>query len=326
MIIPDHWAEAHSRHQAKGKSITVRRFGWSNDCAADAQAMAQARADEALQRIRAGEALYRREPKVAYNGAEGVPIREEVLSRHGDTVISRNSYGAHCLNTPHVLFADIDLDTRPPPWLSRGCFVVLLSLGALAGWLMHSLWIALGGLVVSLLSGYAMAQGIHSALLAWQGGADSAARRRLKSYLAARPAWAVRVYRTPAGLRVLATHQPFSATHPEVSDFFKAVGVDPQYARMCLRQHCFRARLTAKPWRIGVAHHMRPRPGVWPVKPEHMPARQAWIAQYEAKASAFSSCQFVESLGSGVEHIDVRPVIELHDRESRALHPNAPIA
>jgi len=36
-----------------------------------------------------------------------VPIREEIVSRHGDTIITRNSYGARCLNTPNALFADI---------------------------------------------------------------------------------------------------------------------------------------------------------------------------------------------------------------------------
>lgn len=52
---------------------------------------------------------------MAYNGAQGVPIREEVLERHGDTVITRNGYGAKCLNTPDVLFADVDFDTALPP-------------------------------------------------------------------------------------------------------------------------------------------------------------------------------------------------------------------
>jgi hypothetical protein len=38
-----------------------------------------------------------------YNGAAGVPIREEIVGRHGETVITRNSYGARCLNMPNVL-------------------------------------------------------------------------------------------------------------------------------------------------------------------------------------------------------------------------------
>jgi hypothetical protein len=73
-----------------------------------AQVNADERAQEALQRLLSGEKLPRREPKVPYNGGEGVPIREEIVSRHGETIITRNSYGARCLNTPNVLVADVD--------------------------------------------------------------------------------------------------------------------------------------------------------------------------------------------------------------------------
>jgi hypothetical protein len=62
--------------------------------------MAEQRADEALASLLAGKPLARRERKAAYNGASGVPIREEVLARVGETVITRNGYGAHCLNPP----------------------------------------------------------------------------------------------------------------------------------------------------------------------------------------------------------------------------------
>ncbi|MEQ1893799.1 MAG: hypothetical protein ABL998_14750, partial [Planctomycetota bacterium] len=34
--------------------------------------------------------------------AEGVPIREEIVSEHDAAVITRNGYGARCLNTPNV--------------------------------------------------------------------------------------------------------------------------------------------------------------------------------------------------------------------------------
>lgn len=326
MIIPLHWAEARHQHRAKGKQVTVRRFGWSDLSIADAQTMAEARAEEALQRILSGEPSDRREKKVPYNGAEGVPIREEILSRHGDTIISRNSYGAHCLNTPTALFADVDHDSRPPSAWFTWSFIGLLCLSAMMGWQWHSVGVALMGAFISLLSASGLASGVHAANVRRQGGAESIARRRIAAFLTDHPGWAVRIYRTPAGLRVLATHQPFSAEQPEVEAFFKAIGADPQYARMCQRQNCFRARLSAKPWRIGIAAHMRPRPGVWPVNPEHLPVRKAWIAQYEAKAASFAACQFLGTLGSGVEHIDIRPVIELHDRESRALVAGLPLA
>ena len=38
-----------------------------------------------------------------------------------------------------------------------------------------------------------------------------------------------------------------------------AIGADPIYVQMCLRQHCFRARVSSKPWRIGIGQHLRPR-------------------------------------------------------------------
>src|SRR5688572_18920533 len=113
MIVPDYWVEARKQHRSAGKQVTVRRFGWSATSESDALAMAERRAEEALHRILSGEKLERRERKAAYNGAFGVPIREEVLSRHGEEVITRNSYGAHCLNTPRALFADVDFSNAP---------------------------------------------------------------------------------------------------------------------------------------------------------------------------------------------------------------------
>jgi len=326
MIVPNHWAEARRQHKTSSKQITVRRFGWSIDSEADAQAMAEQRADDALAVILAGKPLARREKKAAYNGAEGVPIREEVLARVGETVITRNAYGAHCLNTPHVLFADVDLTSTVPRRWSLVAMAALVATSLLAGWWTQSITLALMGAVVSLLLAYPVAGGAHALWVATQGGREAMARRRLSAFLSRHPQWAVRLYRTPAGLRVLATHQAFSAHAPEVQAFFAAIGTDPVYMRMCINQRCFRARLTAKPWRIGMEGHMRPRPGIWPVNPEHLAVRQAWIGQYEAKASAFAACRFVESLGSGVEHIDVMPVVHLHDRETRALNQGMTIA
>lgn len=289
MIVPSHWAEARKVHRTAGRQLTVRRFGWSDHSEGDALAMAERRADEAVQRIVAGESLERRERKLAYNGAVGVPIREEVLARHGPEVITRNAYGAHCLNTPRALFADID-------YLSRA--------ETLAAWLLGSV----------------------RRLLTPRRDPEQAARQRIAAFLAQHPDWNLRIYRTPAGLRVLVTHRPFDASSPEVAQFFSAVGADPVYARMCLHQRCFRARLTAKPWRIGIGEHMRPRPGVWPVDPERLPQRQLWVAAYERAAAGFAACRFVEALGSGTVHPEMADVMALHDRLARANEPALAIA
>ena len=89
---------------------------------------------EAFEQVLAGEPLQRREDKRPYNGAVGVPIREEIIARDGESVITRNSYGALCLNTPDVLFADVDLEQRPSGCaLPVGVVVVLALAGFAAG-------------------------------------------------------------------------------------------------------------------------------------------------------------------------------------------------
>src|ERR1051325_3351768 len=127
MLIPKFWAEGRVQGRTPEQQVTVRRFGWSDESQANAQAMADARAHEALARLLRGEKLPRRELKRAYNGSEGGPIREEIGAGYADTRLTRNSYGAVCLNTPNVLFADIDFTDQPSGALVRPVVVVLLA-------------------------------------------------------------------------------------------------------------------------------------------------------------------------------------------------------
>jgi hypothetical protein len=147
---------------------------------------------------------------------------------------------------------------------------------------------------------------------------EGLATARIRRFLASHPDWNLRLYRTPAGMRVLATQRLFQPDEPAVAECFRALGSDPIFARMCLNQRCFRARVSPKPWRIGIAGHMRPRPGVWPVSEYGRPLRAAWISTYEAAAQSFSACRFVESIGSGIVDPEVRRVMELHDELCRA--------
>lgn len=325
MIVPRYWAEGRAQHRSKDKQVTVRRFGWSDVSESDAQAKADARADEALKRLLAGEKLARREPKIPYNGAQGVPIREEVLERHGETVITRNGYGARCLNTPNVLFADIDFHSEPVLQLRIAIFAVLVVGAAAVGWLLHSLPLVAILTVLSFFATGTVASWLHKARHGSREGEEASIRRRIQAYLARHPEFNFRLYRTPAGMRLLATHRTFSPSDPVVADLFNALQVDAIYARMCTNQQCFRARVSAKPWRIGIPDHLRPRPGVWPVAPDRLPQRQSWIARYEAAAKSFAACTFLEALGSGAVHHEVRAVQDLHDALCRAT-TSLPIA
>ena len=342
MMVPAYWAEGSQQIQTNGKAVTVRRFGWSDDSPIAAQAHADERTREAATRITSGATLPRRERKQAYNGADGMPIREEIVQRDGDTVITRNSYGALCLNTPDVLFVDIDFEEETPGgWAANsGTLPLALFAGvvvsATAAWTSDS-WFA--GIV---------ALGLLAALLAWGWGryrqqkglapapdvdepvekpltAEDRARQRLARFVAQHPDWHLRLYRTPAGLRVLVMHRTFAADDTAVEDCFHLLGADKIYARMCRNQNCFRARLTPKPWRLGMSTRLRPRPGVWPVAADKMEARQAWVAQYDAASSGHAACAFVGTMGSNTVHRSAALVQRLHDELSRA-HSGLPTA
>ncbi|MDD1622480.1 MAG: hypothetical protein LUQ11_13475 [Methylococcaceae bacterium] len=326
MIVPSYWAEARKQYLQDRKQITVRRFGWSDLSQEQAEEMAESRADEALRRAISGDKVSRREPKVAYNGAEGVPIREEVIARHGVVVITRNAYGAKCLNTPDVLFADIDFPVSGSLKFKFAFFAMMLGLAAFLGWQCEFRAWGIAVAVLSMFISSPLVDFINRIRIKALGGAERLAKKRVLRFLAKNPTWNIRLYRTPAGLRLLATHQPFQPGDGMVQEFYRTIDADPIYVRMCLNQQCFRARLTAKPWRIGISTHMKPRPGVWPVRPERIGERAGWLAVYDARAAGFASCKFIESIGSGITHPKVAPVVALHDEESRARVSGATIA
>lgn len=316
MIVPQYWAEARMQYKGRRRQITVRRFGWSDTSQTEAQVNAERRAREALEELRDGEPLPRREPRVAYNGADGVPIREEVLERHGEAVITRNAYGARCLNTPDVLFVDIDFERRAPLCFAFALFGSGAAVALLAGWLLHSAAVLALLMLAALFASGLLVNHLHALYIAWCGGFEALARRRIEVFLRRHPDWNLRVYRTPAGLRVLVTQRTFRPDEPAVAECFTALGADPRYARMCRHQQCFRARLSAKPWRIGVAG--RPRPGLWPVESQWLHLRRHWVERYERMAGEFAACRFVASLGSGQTDPRVAIVQHLHDTLSGA--------
>jgi hypothetical protein len=310
MIIPKYWAEARLQHRERRRQITVRRFGWSDIGEAEAQAHADVRVREALERVLAGEKLPRRERRVAYNGADGMPIREEIVDRAGDTVITRNGYGALCLNTPNVLFADIDFAVHSSPRHVLAAMIFVFAMSAvvmIAGFHFPAVRSLVVAFFASLLLGVPL-----------RGGHEQVAIRRIRRFVVAHPAWHVRVYRTPAGLRLLALHRLFDPREAEVKACFDALGVDPVYARMCFNQNCFRARISPKPWRMGLSRMRPPYSAVW--RPEHaeLPARRQWVEAYEREARAYASCRHVETLGNAPVDAVAVAVQQLHDAFCRA--------
>lgn len=319
MIVADHWAEARQTVRKDGRQVTLRRFGWSDESRQAAEVHAEQRLYAAVEAFLQGDSrIRRREPKVPYNGAEGVPIREEIIRREGDAVITRNSYGALCLNTPDVLFADIDDHGEPPGAWALAFWLAGLAAAATLGFGHGSVLLFFVGAVLASVLAMPLATAVHKLANGLRGGPRALAWRRLEKFSAGHFDWHLRVYATPAGLRVLVMHRTFAPDSEPVQQLFKQLGVDPAYASMCRRQRCFRARLTAKPWRIGIPDPLRPRPGVWPVDEVHLPRRAAWVKRYEARAAGFAACRFERALGSATVNPQADRIRQLHDQLSRA--------
>lgn len=318
MLIPYFWAE--SRRQTKSpKQVTVKRWGWSDISQEDAQNVADRRAKEAMDRILAGEDLRRRETRDAYGTEEGVPIREEVVSRHGDIAITRNSYGSLCLNTPDVFFADVDAQWHGT-WEIRpfGCVLIVLAAIAAGFWQKSVFWglgVAFGLLWLwSLIN--RLINGKRRPLAEAKAKEESLAA--IRAFVATNPQWHLRVYETPAGHRLLAMHDVFDPQGDAAKDALVALNSDKRFATLCALQACFRARVSPKYWRAGYKPKESLPKSKWPFPPEHVPRRQTWVAGYDTIASRFASCRFVERLGSQATHPAAEEVRELHDRLCQA--------
>lgn len=319
MIVPAYWAEARLQRRTHRRQVTVRRFGWSDVSLAEAQAHAEVRVREAFDRVVAGEKLPRIERKVGYGGSQGLPIREEIVDRHGEAVITRNSYGALCLNTPDVLFVDVDFDEPASDGVSmRAAVLVLIAAVALGLW-QRSAGLGIGAFFAGLILTAYVLGWLRKRAHAANGGPERRARERIDAFAAQRPDWHLRVYRTPAGFRLLALHRRFAPREPEVGDSFRALGADGLYATMCAVQNCFRARVSPKPWRIGIKRKIKPTVAVWSPEQAELPERRQWLVDYAAAALGHASCRYIETLGdAGAIDPQAEEIRRLHDALCRA--------
>jgi hypothetical protein len=330
MLIPRFWSRAESTATTPdGKFVRFHVWRGSRGSEAEAQSLAQEAVGRIADRIRGGAGFPER---YAYGDR---PLREEVVTEFAagaagsavdapEAAITRNSYGALVLNAAPAFFIDVDVDAsdRPQPSgsssSSSSSSVPMGDPMAAARELVDALPIP-GG-VKSILGGLfgskpAARPAAPPPPPPAPANPASAALDRLRRYVAAHPEWRVRVYRTSAGLRYLVTHDVFSPTDPAAQAAMRELGADPQYIKLCQVQKTFRARLTPKPWRIGVENP----PVTFPYEGagEEAQMRQ-WEARYDAASRGRATCRFMEEIGSGAEHPDVASLRELHDEHTRA--------
>jgi hypothetical protein len=265
------------RFWALGRHANVTCWRWSDVSLSEAEGAANEAARRLAERFTRGERLTR------HYGYADRPLRESVLRElkngAGEVagVVTRNAYGSLVLNTARVMFVDVDL---PEPKPAGGFFKRLF-----------------GG------------PQIPSA-----DPAENDALAKAERWVHGHAGWGWRIYRTRAGLRLLATHDVFEPETAASNGVFDAVGADPLYRQLCKVQKCFRARLTPKYWRCDGS---RP-PARWPFENEKAEKRfQKWQVEYDRLSASFATCEFIRQSGDRTLHPEVQLILEVHDEATR---------
>jgi hypothetical protein len=263
---------------ARGSSGNFLSWRWSSQSMAEAQSLAAQAAQQLADRFRSGAF-----PPKHGGYYPDHPFREQVLrevkSGAGESaaVVTRNSYGCLVLNTARVMFVDIDLPEPKPS----------------------------GGFLKRLFGKPDPAPPTDP---------QDMAMRKIEDWTGKNPQWGWRIYRTRAGLRLLATQGLVEADSAVADGVFVALGADPLYRRLCKAQKCFRARLTPKPWRCGV----RDKPDRWPWLDAKAETRfQKWEAQYQSSSRNWATCELLRQIGNSTVHAEVQTIVEMHDDATR---------
>lgn len=130
-------------------------------------------------------------------------------------------------------------------------------------------------------------------------------------------AYGFRIYETCKGLRVIVLGQAFDAKAPATRQMMQDFHCDRLYTLLCIKQDCFRARLTPKPGRLKLAGHKLQ----FPRSAEEEAGFAAWLAQYEAASRAYHVCKFIEQIGPG----NICEAVRLHD-EITGAYGSRPLA
>lgn len=134
--------------------------------------------------------------------------------------------------------------------------------------------------------------------------------QQIEYYQKAHPELSIYVYETFAGLRFVVVNDTYNPNDKFVKEVFKALQVDPLYMKLCEYQTCFRARLTPKPWRIGM---QKPETRYPRSEAHDIEKFKMWLKSYNERCDNKAAVRLRSKFG--VHHIDpnVLKVLDIHD-------------
>lgn len=280
-------------------------------------------------------------------------------------IVTRNSYGAQVANVDNIAIIDIDNaellhHIYPDDYDGQGFITTTtnqnqpITKGLVWG------FVIISALIASIIAWqelswlWLIALMIAATAFLWQKASKQEQARQQKSEadlasllpfmtdliqrrIVNHPDESFRLYQTPAGFRIIATHDVTLPSDGVVAEWFEYFHADANYARLCQSQQCFRARLTAKPWRMTKVTETGKLDKNIPTKAfcfgadteasddikrrqDKLKARRQWIADYDGFAKGYKACRYVASF-DGIEVSDNIPAqaainefIQWHDR------------
>ncbi len=122
-----------------------------------------------------------------------------------------------------------------------------------------------------------------------------------------------RIYETYQGARVIVLGKEFNPRDGASKKMMDEFNCDPLYTMLCVRQGCYRARLTPKPSRMKFRGFKvkYPREG-------GDSEFQNWVSEYENMSRSFSVCKLIEQVGASYSMNDV---VMLHDDVTGVSYP-----
>ncbi|MGD1915904.1 MAG: hypothetical protein ACFCBV_06940 [Phycisphaerales bacterium] len=214
------------------------------------------------------------------------PIVQDIHDQAGNRIaaVTINRYGARVLNTANLAFIDVDLE---PQQREPGF------LGKLFGKRPQA------------------SDGSQEAI------------DRLCDWVGQSEHHAARVYRTAAGLRYLLVSPAMQPTSDQTRDLKARLGAAPLYARLCHAQRSFRARLSPKPWRLGI----RGTPKLTFEKLDNASDEiSTWLRNYEDASRNHAVCELIDEIGTTrPPDDDTARLITIHD-EMSGVGTNLPLA
>lgn len=275
MNFPRYWAKGiYTGKNSSGQEVTIEAYGWSSDSTEEARSVGRERAKRVVNRGFANKKC----DEYEYGNT---PFREEVtdsieVDKREVAVISRNRYGSLVLNAADVMFVDIDF----PEVQSTGI--------------------------------------IDSILLAFsekrrKDRADELREstiQKIDDWAKKNPSKSFRLYRTHSGCRVLLTDAVYDPESEETKWILEELDSDRLYRSLTLRQQCFRARLTTKPWRC--KHPKPPSSFPWEDRATEREYRK-WEKEYLRSIKGYSTCILQKEYGRPCSEPKICSIIDYHD-------------